>query len=150
MSNGWSDFSSSFQHILCKMECDVVKPLKPKLQSYVDDIYSKRIKNQPDKFFKILNNYHPNIKLTIEVNPSKFLDTEIMIKNSIDETSVAAKESKIPNHWSSAVPKKYKRNAIVGNLYRAHKISSNSNLKNSVLRKNILALISRTILFSLL
>ena len=139
-------------NIFCvKMEFDVVKPLKPKLyKRYVDDIYSKRIKNQPDKLFEKLNNYHPNIKLTIEVNPSKFLDTEIMIKNSIDETSVAAKESKIPNHWSSAVPKKYKRNAIVGNLYRAHKISSNSNLKNSVLRKNILALISRTILFSLL
>ena len=88
--------------------------------------------------------------MTIEVNPRKFLDTEIMIKNSIDEPSVAAKESKIPSHWSSAVPQKYKRNGIVGDLYRALKISSNSNLKNSVLRKNILALISCTILFSLL
>ena len=94
-------------NIFCvKMEFDVVKPLKPKLyKRYVDDIYSKRIKNQPDKFFEILNNYHPNIKLTIEVNPSKFLDTEILIKNGIIETSVVVKESKIPNHWSSVVPK---------------------------------------------
>ena len=57
-------------NIFCqKMEFDVVKPLKPKLyKRYVDDIYSKRIKNQPDKLFGNLNNYHPNIKLTIEVN----------------------------------------------------------------------------------
>ena len=111
---------------------------------------SKRIKNQPDKLFGKLNDYHPNIKLTIKVNPSKFLDTEIMIKNGIIETSVLVKESKIPNHWSSAVTKKYKRNAILGDLHRAHKISSNFELENSVLRKNILALIFRTILFSLL
>ena len=53
-------------NIFCvKMEFDVAKPLKPKLyKHYVDDIYSKQIKNQPDKFFEKLNNYHPNIKLT--------------------------------------------------------------------------------------
>ena len=114
-------------NIFCvKMESDLVKPLKPKLCTrYVDDIYSKQIKNQPDKLFEKLNNYHPNIKLTIEVNPRKFLDTEIMVRNGIIETSVVVKESKIPNHWSSAVPKKYKINAILGYLHRAHKISSN-------------------------
>ena len=51
-----------------------------------------------------------------------------MIKNGISETSVAVKESKIPNHWSSAVLKKYKRNAILGDLHRSHKISSNFKL----------------------
>ena len=104
------------------MEFDVVKPLKPKLyKRYVDNIYSKRIKNQSDKLFEKLNNYHPNIhpnmKLTLEINPSKSLYTEIMVKNAIIETSVVVKESKIPNHWSSAVPKKYKRDAIVGDLH---------------------------------
>ena len=95
-------------NIFCvKMEFDVVKSLKPKFNKrYVNNIYSKRIQNQPDKLFEKLNNYHPNIKLTIEVNPSKFLDTEIMIKNGIIETSLVVKVSKIPNHWSSAVPKK--------------------------------------------
>ena len=46
-------------NIFCvKMELDVVKPLKPKLcKRYVDDIYSKQIKNQPDKLFGKLNNY---------------------------------------------------------------------------------------------
>ena len=77
--------------------------------------------------------------MTIEVNSSKFLDTEIMIKNSIIETSVAVKESKIPNYWSSAVPKKYKRNAILGDLHRAHKISSNFELEKKRIKKKYLS-----------
>ena len=66
--------------------------------------------------FQKTDNSHLNLKLTMQVNPSKFLDTEIMIKNGIIETSVLVEESKIPNHWSSAVLKKYKRNAILGDL----------------------------------
>lgn len=59
-----------------EMEFDVVTPLKSRLcKRYVDGINSKRNKNQPDKLSKKLNKYHPNIKLTIEVNTSKFLDT---------------------------------------------------------------------------
>ena len=104
-----------------------------------DDIYSKRIKNQPDKLFQKLNNYHPNIKLIIEVNHSKFLDTEMMIKNGIIETSFAVKESKIPNHWLLAVPKKYKRNAILGDLHRARKISSNFELEKQHIKKKHLS-----------
>ena len=70
-----------------KMEFDIVKPLKPKpYKPYVDNIFSKQINNQPDKLFEKLNNYHPNIKLTIEVNPSKSVDVKIMIKNGIIET----------------------------------------------------------------
>ena len=46
--------------------------------------------------------------MTIDVNPRKFLDMETMIKNGIIETSVVVKEFKIPNHWSSAVPKNIK------------------------------------------
>ena len=42
------------------------------------------------------------------MNPGKFLDTEIMIKKNTIEASVVVKESKIPNHRSSAVPEKYK------------------------------------------
>ena len=68
-----------------------------------------------------MNNYHPNIELTIEVYPSKFLDTKIMIKNGITET--------LKHCWSSAVPEKYKRNAILGVLHRARKISSNFELQ---------------------
>ena len=58
-----------------------------------------------------------------------------MINNSIIETSVVVKESKIPNHWSSAVPKKYKRNTILGGLHRANKISSNFELEKQRIKK---------------
>ena len=50
------------------MEFGVVKLYKV----MSNDIYGKRVKNQPDKLFEKLNNYPPNIKLTIEVDPSKF------------------------------------------------------------------------------
>ena len=108
--------------IFCvKMKPDVVKSLKPKFyKRYVNGIYSKPIKIQREKYFKKLNNYHLNIKFTIEVNPSKFLDMKFMIKNGIIETSVALNESKTPNHWSSKAPKEYNRNAILRDLHRAH------------------------------
>ena len=62
-----------------------------------------------------------------------------MIKNGIIETSVVVKESKIPNHWSSAVPKMYKRNAILGDLHRTHNISSNFELEKQRIKKKYLS-----------
>ena len=74
MSNGWLDFSCSFQFFCVKIESGVVKLLKPKLyKRCANDIYSKWIKNQPNKLFEKFNNYHLKTKLTIEVNPSKIL-----------------------------------------------------------------------------
>ena len=80
------------------------------------------------------------MKLTLEVNPSKSLDTEIMIKNVIIETFVVVKESKIPNHWSSAVPKKYKRDAILEDLHKTHGISSNFELGKQCIKKKYLSI----------
>ena len=49
---------------------------KPKFDyRYVDDTYNRRNKNEPKKLFEWMNKYNPNIILTVEVNPSKFLDT---------------------------------------------------------------------------
>ena len=62
-----------------------------------------------------------------------------MIKNGIIEITVAVKESKIRNHWSSAVPKKYKRNAILGDLHRAYKVSSNFKLEKQPIKKKYLS-----------
>ena len=77
-----------------KLEFDVVKPLKSKLYKYfVNDIYSKQIKNQPDKVFTKLNNYLSIIKVIIEVNPKKFLDAEIIVKDGIIETSAIVKDT---------------------------------------------------------
>ena len=55
------------------------------------------------------------------------------------ETSVAVKESEIPNHWSSTVLKKFKRNAILGDLHRAHNISSNFEFENQHIKKKHLS-----------
>ena len=62
-----------------------------------------------------------------------------MIKNGIIETSVVVKESEIPNHWSSAVPTKFKINAIVGVLHRANKISSNFELEKRRIKKKYIS-----------
>ena len=79
----------------------VVKLLKLKpYNRYVDDIYSKRIKNQSGKVLEKSCNYQLDKKLAIEVNPSKLLKMEIMV---IIETSAVVRESKIINHWSSEV-----------------------------------------------
>ena len=37
--------------------------------------------SQQDVLFEALNNFHPNIKLTEEVSPVKFLDTKIIFNN---------------------------------------------------------------------
>jgi len=58
--------------------------------------------------------------LTIEVNPSKFLDTELIIDNGIVETKLFRKPTKLPVPWSSNIPNRYKRNAINGDLHRSN------------------------------
>ena len=35
-----------------------------------------------EQLLEFFNNYHPNIKLTYEINPEKFLDTKICYNNS--------------------------------------------------------------------
>ena len=57
-----------------KMEKGIILPLKLK---FYRRFYRRRNKNEPDELFSKMNSYHPNIKLTIEINPSKFLDTKI-------------------------------------------------------------------------
>ena len=64
------------------MENDILIPMKPIFyRRYVDDIYSRRKKNIEDSLFKALNSYHKNIKLTIKINPIKFLDTHLHNKD---------------------------------------------------------------------
>ena len=108
------------------LENDVVLPLCPAFyKRYVDDIINRRKKNEPDILLEKLQAYHPRINFTVEVNPSKFLDTDIsLIANSPCLTRVYRKPNKFPVHWSSQVPIRYKRNAIRGDLYRSSRISS--------------------------
>ena len=44
----------------------------------MDDIYNRMNKGIDDNLYKRLNDYHPNIKLTMEINPNKFPDTGII------------------------------------------------------------------------
>ena len=77
---------------MCKMEEDVVKPLKPIFyKRYVDDTYVKRKRNESDTLFDALNSYHPNIKFTLEQNPKRFLDTQIIKENNRIKTQVLSK-----------------------------------------------------------
>ena len=117
------------------MEKDVVVPLKPKFYCrYEDDTYNRRNKNQPDELFERMNKYHPNINLTVEVNPSKFLDTKIHRDNNEIKCFAYHKEMKLPFHWTSAVPKHYKKNVIIGDLHRVNNLSSNFEQEIGIIR----------------
>ena len=100
--------SKTFSDIfMIKMKNDIVIPTKPYFyRRYVDDIYNRRKKNIEDSLFKALNSYHKNIKLTIEINPIKFLDTHLHNKDGTYVTKVYRKGAKIPAHWSSQIPKR--------------------------------------------
>ena len=108
-----------------KMERDIVLPLKPKFYRwFVNDTYRRKKKNEPDELFSKMNSYHPNINLTIEINPSKFISTKIAQNKNEIKCFFHHKYNKLLFHWKSAVPRNYKKNVIVGNFHRANKISS--------------------------
>ena len=64
---------------------------------FVDHIYSRR-KLGDNVLFDRLNSYHPNIKLTIEVNPSKFLDTKLTNINGAYKFNVYGKTQNYLQH----------------------------------------------------
>ena len=107
---------------MVKMENDVVISSKPIFyHRFVDDIYSRR-KLGDNVFFNQLNNYHSNIKLTIEVNPRKFLDTKLtnilmLITLIILIILIYWKNTKMPSPWTSKTLKGYKQNAINDDLH---------------------------------
>ena len=58
------------------------------------------------------------------MNPKRFLDTKIISNGNRFETKVFNKDTKLATHQSSAVPKRYKRSSILGDLHRVRAISS--------------------------
>ena len=116
---------------MCKMEEYIVKPLKPIFTSAMWTIRTLNKNVVKQTLFDVLNSYHPNIKFTLEQNPKKFLDTQIIKENNQIKTQVFVKKSMYRVHWSSKVPFRYKKNAINGELHRARKISSNFQLKTA-------------------
>ena len=120
---------------MTRTENNVVKPEKPFFyRCYVDDITNRRKKNEHNIIFENLNKYHPKINLTIEVNPCKFLDTKLFNNKGNITTEVFRQTSKLPVHWSSKVPKQYKRNAVIEDLHRSKRISSNFEMEIKVIK----------------
>ena len=128
--------SVTFANIsLTKLEKLKVKPAKPKFyKRYVDDIITRRNTDTPDELFKIINSYHHKINFTVEQNPDKFLDTSMTVQDGNIITGVYRKPNKFPAHWSSAIPKRYKRNTINGDLTRSHRISMDFNKEITLIR----------------
>ena len=102
----------------------------------IGNTYVRRKKNTKDELFEKLNIYHENIKLTIEENLTKFLDREIARHNPAIITKVCTRSKKFPVYWSSKIPLRYKRNAIIRELHRSNKVMSNfsSELKRIKIR----------------
>ena len=102
----------------------------------MDDTYVRRKKNKNDILFNAFNSFHKNIKLTVEVNPTKFLDTQISrYPDGSLSFKVVQKKRKLPIYWTSAIPKQYKRNLIKGYLHRANRIGSDFELERSEIRQ---------------
>ena len=121
---------------MARMEEIVVIPRNPFLyKRYIDDIFTKRVINENDELFNALNNFHPSTKLTIECNPTYFLDTEIKNVNGQQTKRLYRKETKLPFHFSSNIPKRYKRNNILTELNRAAKISDDFQEEIKLTRK---------------
>ena len=91
-----------------------------------------------DAFFDQLNSYHPNIQLTIEVNPSRFLDIKLTNINGTYKFNVYGKNAELPSPWISKTPKGYKRNTINGDLHRSKRISSNFDGEILLINKNFM------------
>ena len=124
---------------MTKTDRKVVEPTKLQFyKRFVDDIINKRYKDQPDNLFQALYSNHPKIKYTIGVDHDKFLDTKIIQENSIATTEVNLEDRKLPVHWTSRIPKRYKRNSITSDLNRALRISSYLNDKISKMRQKLL------------
>ena len=86
-----------------------------------------------------LNNYDLSIKLTVQVNPNRFFDTEIVEKEGIFYIRIYRTITKLPVSWESNIPKRYKRNIINTELQGAKKIASNFNEALLLIKRKFIA-----------
>ena len=111
---------------MCKLEEHIIPRHSPAFyHRYVDDCLSKRKKDSPDHLLQSFKAYHPNITFTVEENPTHFLDTAFQFKDHSFSTSTYVKSGKLPAHWKSATPVKWKRNTLWGALHRAKRLTTN-------------------------
>ena len=119
----------------------------------MDDGFCRQKKHESNIIHNELNNFHPKLKFTVEKEPNRFLDSEF-VKNTVNQSfsiRVFHKPNKIPMHWSSQTPRRYKRNAITCELHRAFIISDDfegeiHNIRDRYLKSGFpLAFINETI-----
>ena len=66
-------------------------------------------------------------------NQKKYFDVRVdLFSNST--TSIHRKPNKMATHWSSQIPKRYKRNAINGDLNRSYRIGMDFDLEKQMIR----------------
>ena len=117
---------SCLAFIINRTEKESGVPLKPNFINVTLTTLSLKEKNtNVDELFQNMNSHHPNIKLTIETNPTRFLDTAFSKNLDGSVTKVFCKPRKLPAFWNSQIPKRYKRSNIRGDLHHAFKIASN-------------------------
>ena len=67
---------------MCNTENNIAKPLKAIFyKRQVGNTSAKRKRDETEKVFDALSSYHQNVKLTVQENPTKFLDTKITREN---------------------------------------------------------------------
>ena len=106
---------------------------------YVDDTFLIfKSPSHVSKFLNFLNDKHPNIKFTSEIENNKclpFLDISIKRVNNSLTTSVYRKRTftGLMTKFNSSIPNQYKRNLVTTLVIRAYNICSNYfNLHNEL------------------
>ena len=92
----------------------------------------KRKNDIKNELFNAFYLFHENIKLTIEMSPTKFLDSQIL-RNPDGSLpfNVVQKEEKLPLHWFRLCLS----NLIKRDLHRANRIGSDFQLERSEIQK---------------
>ena len=125
------------------LEETIVPQLGDKMKTwrrYVDDTFTVVEKGTIDEIISVLNNFHPNIKFTHEMEHQQqiaFLD--VLLKKQQDgtlQTSVYRKptNNSIYIHWQSYAPKQWKIGTLSGIVRRAHEICSTEELLKEEIR----------------
>ena len=103
----------------------------PEWRRYVDDTFTVVKKGKLDEIIATLNNFHPNISFTHEIEEERkmaFLDVSIMKEESGSvQTGVYRKatNNSIYIHWNSYAPKQWKVATLSGMIRRTYEICSN-------------------------
>ena len=67
------------------------------------------------------------------------MDTEIIENKGVIEIKVYRMITKLPVPWTSNIPKRYKRNTINTDLYRAKRIATNLDNELVIIKRKFLA-----------